>query len=310
MTDITAQLTWQPEVLRARPAAAPSRIVLGGMGGSALAGHALAFLDTKREVIVHESYDLPAHPPKDALYVAVSYSGNTEETLSFARAVRAQGLPLAAVTSGGVLAQFAEEAQAPLVRVPGGVQPRNALGYMLRAVLAVVGADALLAESATVRLDTEKLQTEATALAGKIQKATPVLYGATHTTVVLRIWQTMLNETAKMPTFVSAVPASNHYEIQSYDPQGPHAAFAKELLPTFVRDPKGDPRMEYRLEVLEAFLGEQGYHTARTILVGESTLEQLFGAWVCATQSAVDIATEGKVDPEGVPFTEAFKKRL
>ena len=56
-----------------------------GMGGSGFSGDiikALVFDEIKIPVEVVKGYDLPAFIGKDWLVMAVSYSGNTEETVS------------------------------------------------------------------------------------------------------------------------------------------------------------------------------------------------------------------------------------
>ena len=60
-------------------------IVVGGMGGSALAALLLkSWLksDITIPIEVLRSYDLPGYVSENTLFIASSYSGNTEETLS------------------------------------------------------------------------------------------------------------------------------------------------------------------------------------------------------------------------------------
>jgi glucose/mannose-6-phosphate isomerase len=307
MTSIDEQLAWEPKVERASSVPHTS-IVVGGMGGSALAGHALAFLETDVHVRIHESYDLPHTLTPSAVYVAISYSGNTEETLSFAHMAHERGLPLECIASGGKLAEFAEQNNLPLVRVPEGLQPRNALVYQLKALCALAGVQDVLAASATLALS--DVSAEADTLVSSMEGTVPVIYVGEHTWPIARVWKAQLNETAKIPAFASAVPMTNHFEIQSYDPTGPNAALAKNFLPVFVRDPKGDSRIEHRLEVLEGFLRERGYRTVSTALVGESRLEQFVNTLALAMQTAEKIALAHGTDPEQVPFVEEFKRKL
>ena len=63
----------------------PDKIVVTGLGGSAIGGDLLrTYLlgDLNIPVVVNRHYNLPAFVGKNTLLLAVSYSGNTEETLS------------------------------------------------------------------------------------------------------------------------------------------------------------------------------------------------------------------------------------
>ena len=58
-------------------------IIVGGMGGSRLPAEFFRAMFPALSVQVWKSYGLPPEAPKDALYIASSYSGNTREALSF-----------------------------------------------------------------------------------------------------------------------------------------------------------------------------------------------------------------------------------
>ena len=304
MIDYRAQLTWQPKV-EGPPPAAPKRVVVGAMGGSALAGYAAGFVDESREVRVHESYDEPKFESEDTLYIAVSYSGNPEETLSFAHAVQERRLPLTCVASGGKLAEFAQKVGVPLITVPSGEQPRNSLVYMLRAILKLLGNEALLKECESIELDEQSISAQAQKLAEQMHEKIPVIYTPARAEVAGRIWQAQLNESAKVPAFMRVVPASNHFDLEAYD-----SPLKEHLLPLFIHDPEGDPRVEKRLSVLEEFLGERGVKGARVELQGASALEACVHTWVLAIHTAHACAKARGVDPNKLLFVESFKKRL
>src|SRR5581483_11171420 len=109
----------------------PTRVLVVGMGGSAIGGDYLgawADAEGKLPILTSRAYELPSWVDADTLVVAVSYSGNTEETLaSFAQA-KAQGAMLAAVSTGARLEELAKSYHAPFARIPGAkMMPRAAL---------------------------------------------------------------------------------------------------------------------------------------------------------------------------------------
>ena len=89
---------------------AVSNIVVTGLGGSAIGGDLLRVYTAGRmavPVIVNRDYVLPEFVGPDTLVFAVSYSGNTEETLSAYEEARLRGASVVAVTTGGRLGELA-----------------------------------------------------------------------------------------------------------------------------------------------------------------------------------------------------------
>src|SRR5580704_14354910 len=110
------------------------QVVVLGMGGSGIAGDLMVavagpFLPVP--VVVVKSYDLPDFVGPGSLVFALSFSGDTEETVEAAGEAAGSGANVVAVTSGGELARLADEWGTPAVPVPGDIpQPRAALGAM------------------------------------------------------------------------------------------------------------------------------------------------------------------------------------
>src|SRR6266566_128983 len=106
------------------PAREARRIFLVGMGGSAIAGDVFAAWVADRckvPIQVVRDYRLPAYARSEDLLVAVSYSGNTEETMSAAMQGMQHGCRMVAVTSGGSLRDLARKKRVPIVDVPTGL---------------------------------------------------------------------------------------------------------------------------------------------------------------------------------------------
>ena len=305
---LQAQLSWTPVLEGAVPDASGS-IVVGGMGGSALPAYATRFLDSAFPVVVHGDYDLPEHATANALYAAISYSGDTAETLSFAKAAKARGLPLAAITSGGDLLSFARDAGVPFITVPAGVQPRNALVYLLRALLALTGREDLLAALAAAPLDAVSAEQDAKELAGALPGALPLFYASRKNGFLARTFKIHLNESAKMPAFANVFPELNHNEMQSFDTAAPEAlaALARFVLMT---DTDDDARVARRMTVFTELMRERGRSVTELALVGATRAEKLVRAWFTAYRTAHLLAEARGVDPDTVPLVEDFKNRL
>ncbi|MGH8103265.1 MAG: SIS domain-containing protein [bacterium] len=195
-----------------------------GMGGSAVGAMLLPNLfDHPPTIQVRSALGLKSRPPDHLLGVFVSYSGQTEETLSaYSQAGRLK-LRRAAVTSGGPLQAAADHDKVPCVMVPGGRPPRMALPFLLTANLAI-------AQEVTGKPLSKDLKAAATALnrakprvkKGAIETAEriiihdgiPMVWGVTGVTKAAAYrWRTQINENAKMLAFEHEFPELSHNEI-------------------------------------------------------------------------------------------------
>jgi len=105
-------------------------VVVAGVGGSAIGGHILGdwlLGDCPIPIYVSRGYHLPAFVDDDTLVFAISYSGNTEETLSAFKEAVGRSCQVIAITSSGSLLKLAAEKRVTTMRIPSGVQPRASL---------------------------------------------------------------------------------------------------------------------------------------------------------------------------------------
>ena len=281
-------------------------IIAGGMGGSGLAALSAQWLGAEG-VVSHRSYDLPTTVPEGALAVAVSYSGNTEETLSFADAVLERGMPLAVVTSGGALLERAKEHNLPHVSVPSGFVPRDALISLTRAFLTFTDTPALLdgvSVSESTALD-DTAATLADALAGSV----PLIYASTENALLAYLWKITFNETAKIPAFNNVFPEWNHNELQGIDPQGPLAA--TPLQPVLLSDSQDDARIAQRFDVFAQTYQERGGAAPLVVDAPDGNKASTFVYhWALVRTCAHLLAEKYGIEPDATPLIESFKKAL
>ncbi len=278
-------------------------LVVGGMGGSAFPAFVLRSLEANAYVIAHQDYGMPRHIPEGAQYIAVSYSGDTEETLSFAQTVLSEGLPLSVVTSGGKLLALAREYHLPYVRVPEGVVPREAILMLSRALLALVGQEHLFTLKEEIAY--ASAEEEGETLSNVLKDATPVFYSSTRNEVLARFGKIMMNETAKVPAFWNVFPELNHNELQGYAGEDTDALGA-----VFLMDASDSERVRLRMEHTEALLRKKGVRTVRVLLPSSSRAEAfLYGRWLLRHTARL-LAKAYDVDPDKTPLIDAFKREL
>jgi glucose/mannose-6-phosphate isomerase len=227
-----AQLRWAaeldvPEVER------HDDIVVAGMGGSGIAGDYVAAVTNELAVRAsgHKDYaPLPGWVTRvRPLVVGVSYSGNTEETLSVVGDAEGLGLPVVALTTGGTLKELAVGSHWPTVDIPGGIQPRAALGYLFGAALRVVGTASGSSDFVDDLNEAADLADEITtegsrgwrtaeALAAELGGRATIIYGGGIVSgTAAQRWKTQINENAKMPAWWSVLPELDHNEIVSWE---------------------------------------------------------------------------------------------
>jgi len=144
-------------------------IVYAGMGGSALAAQmSLTWPGYDRPFEIVRNYDIPAYVSSKTFFVASSYSGNTEETLSATLQAAEKGAQIAVIASGGKLADLAKEKGYPLATLPAGLQPRHAVFYNFRVLIVLLQKAGLLTK------DEAELAKAAEFLKGKVQAWLPI----------------------------------------------------------------------------------------------------------------------------------------
>ncbi len=126
-----------------RPIAIPdgplTAVVVLGMGGSAVAGAVLEALAERRStvpVVLSSGYECPRFVGAGTLVFAVSFSGETEETLEATAGALKTGAQVVALTGGGSLESLVTASGGPVLRIPPGIpQPRAGVGAMVAPLL-------------------------------------------------------------------------------------------------------------------------------------------------------------------------------
>ncbi len=320
--EIPQQLRWGAGL--AAPAPPTGRpVVLLGMGGSGMAA-AVAALEAEGSgsvVTTHRSYGLPAWAgPAGALIVAVSYSGNTEETLSGVEEALELRLPVVAVTSGGTLATIAANEAFPHVEVPGGLQPRAALGYQAAATVAALAGDGYIEQPTAVLEEAADVVTDLLGagdgpgaalgrdLAAATQGRIPIVYGG-HPVAALAAYRfkTQINENAKRPAWWGEVPEMNHNELQGWAEAG---ALRDCTGVIYLRDRYDHARIARRLDLMEVVLRDQAERLGTVISEGTSAVARFFSLCVVGDVMSVEMARRDGVDPTPVVELEGFKTQL
>lgn len=216
------------------PVGSIANIVHSGMGGSAL--WALLSTSWPEYIVPFEivrDYDVPAYVGEETLFIASSYSGNTEETLTTLGQAEIRKAKVVIITSGGKLAEIAKKKNYPLILLPNIDKPRYGALYGLKALVSLAkklnlvlipeAVDELtetavfLHESIKEWLPTVPAkQNQAKHLAQEIMGKSPVIYAGPLLAPASHKWKISFNENAKNIAWEYAFPEFNHNEFTGW----------------------------------------------------------------------------------------------
>src|SRR3989338_5601263 len=294
-----------------------SPIVICGMGGSASVGDLLnvwlrhEYLGVSQfEVLIYRDYHFPKLERKEGVWepliITISYSGNTEKTLSAYEQARKRQLPLIAMATGGKLKKLALHDGTPFIQIPKtNIQPRSSFGYQFGALIALLEKlDIFSHETQKVlelenALKPERLETDGKKIAKSMLGAIPLIYASDAWKELAHIIKIKFNEHAKTPAFWNYFPELNHNEM---------AGFAKRSTTNDKRqttkfhmimlEDSGDhPRTKKRIRLTVKLLAKKGIKSTFIPIRGASVLEKVFSTLLLGDWMAYYTATLRGVNP-------------
>lgn len=285
------------------------KIVVCGMGGSAVGGDLLkAYMrSSKIPIFVARDYKVPNFVDENTLVFAVSYSGNTEETLSAFEDASRKKAKIVAVTSGGQLGVMARRT----IKIPSGLQPRAALGYLFFPVLGVLANSGIVEVSSEeieemlgVLSKTEDFRQEGERLAKKIFGKTPLVYASEMFGAVAYRWKTQFNENSKSPAFTHIFSELDHNEIVGYQNMDKN-----KFISIFIRDFEDNGRIKRRMDITKEIISSR-VDVEEVFTKGSGLLARIFSGIYYADFASYYLALANKVDPSPVAVIENLKKKL
>lgn len=303
------------------------QIVICGLGGSAIGGDVLkALFGHKLEIpiLVSRSYTLPQLVNRRTLTFIISYSGNTEETLSAYREAIEREIPLISICSGGKLKELSKKDKIPCLLVPSGMPPRTTLGYLLIPILQILERLRLIAAknqdydellktlnnirnkyAPEVPLDKNPAKILSEKLLGKI----PLIYGVEgKTDVVAHRFKTQFNENSKVFAFWDVFPELNHNEIVAWGKEG--RVNLEQFYPLFIRDAEEGKRIKKRIEVTQSIIRERKIEWEEIWTEGKNPLTRVLSAIYKGDWLSFYLAIIQGVDPTPVKMIDLLKREL
>ncbi len=294
-----------------------SKLIVTGVGGSGIVGSYLGNLPYEYR------FTLPVIPVKDieipiglldqsTLVLAVSYSGNTPETLGSVKKALKHGATVKGVTSGGELVRLLGGGN--IVKIPPGYPPRASLPYLfIAAVKALVEwGVASISKDILTNLPRAMDASKAKVLeeARKVSKAVsshacsslfkgPIIVGCRkYYPLALRARQE-LAENSKMVSIAEEVPDAGHNLIVGYNVTG-------EDRLTLVLNVNEEPCST----ILNSYLEAYKLRYLPVNIPGDNMIEKLLmGSWIFGLAS-VYLANERGLDPTDISPIKEYRNRL
>jgi glucose/mannose-6-phosphate isomerase len=303
----------------------PQTIIVAGMGGSAIGGELLK--DWAKDKIavpieVCREYSLPAYADKKTLVFVVSYSGETEESLSiFLDAVKRKCM-VVCISSGGVLREFAEKLNIPHLRVPSGMAPRATLPYLFMPLPILLEKMGLISNVASEISETIKILRQVSdsnspkkpfkdnfskKLASNICGTVPTVYGFGSYRAVAQRLKTQFNENSKIPAKWESFPELDHNEIVGWEAVKELAKYFSVIL---IRDDDEPETMRQRIQATKDLMRKESVKVFEIHGIGKSMLAKMSSVICTGDFTSVYLAIMRGIDPTPVKTIVLLKEKM
>ena len=289
-----------------------SNVVVTGMGGSGIPGNILQGLlrDCKLPIVVNKDYTLPGFVNRNTIVFVISYSGNTEETISAYKEAKRKMATIVVLTSGGKLRDLARKDNVPLMIVPAGQPPRSAVAYFVFSMLMVLhnaGVAAVNIDEIKATMDALKntaFEKKAKNLAEEIRGKIPIIYAAAPLESVALRWKQEFNENAKIHSFYNTFSEMDHNELMAY----------KNAKDTFhiiiIKDERDNNQNKKRMDHLKKILKQRKIPVTELLLKGNKHMVKVFTALYTGSLLTYYLAKDMGEDPVETSLIEDLKKQL
>jgi glucose/mannose-6-phosphate isomerase len=303
-----------------RPGSDIRNILITGMGGSGIGANLVESLTFGRvpiPITVSKGYNIPQFVSPHTLFIACSYSGNTEETLAAVQKGLLKRAHIICVTSGGKMLELAKEYNLFYIQVPGGSpSPRAQLGYMMISLLYALYHTNLIGaafiketENAIEYLDRgeKAIQSEAELIAKKLRGKLPIIYCDERLKAMATRFQNQLNENSKQMAHVNTFPEMNHNEIVGW-------LFPENILQQsqviYLYSDHDHERVEKRMEICRDIFEKRSNPIIDIVAEGASLLEQYYYLIHLTDWISYYLAKENNVDPDTIDNINFLKDEL
>jgi glucose/mannose-6-phosphate isomerase len=303
-----------------RPGSDIRNVLITGMGGSGIGANIVESLTFGRvpiPITVCKGYNIPQFVSPHTLFIACSYSGNTEETLAAIQKAMLKRAHIICITSGGKMLEVAKEYNLYYIQFPNGHgSPRGQLGYMMISLLYalyhtnLIGA-AFIKETENsieyLNRGEKAIQAEAELIAKKLKGKLPIIYCDGRLQAMATRFQNQINENAKQIAHVNTFPEMNHNEITGW--RFPESVLLQAQV-VYLYSDHDHERVEKRMEICREIFEKRSNPIIDIVAEGASLLEQYYYLIHLIDWISYYLAKENNVDPDSLETVDFLKEEL
>ena len=294
-----------------------NKVFIAGLGGSGIGGDFVAAFikdECKVPVLVGKSYHLPAFIDENTLYIASSYSGNTEEVLHATTEAQKTGAQIVIIASGGKLLQLAQEKTYDCIALPPDYpSPRACLGFSMVAQLSIMHKLGIISRSALdqikssvdlLKYDQDEIKSKALKVAKLISGKTPIIYVSDRMEAVALRFKQQINENAKTLSWYNVIPEMNHNELVGWSEMHNDAAVI------YFRNKDDFKRNALRIDISKEIIAKHTHTVIEIFSKGQSLVEKSMyfthlGDWI-----SLYLAELKPVDPSEIKVIDFLKTEM
>lgn len=302
-----------------RPGSDIRNILITGMGASGIGANLVESLTFGRvpiPITVCKGYNIPQFVSPHTLFIACSYSGDTEETLAAIHKAMLKRAHIICITSGGKMLELAKEYNLYWIQLPSGSTPRGNLGYMLVSLLYALYHTNLIGaafiketENAIEYLNRgeKAIQSEAELIARKLKGKLPIIYCDERLKAMAMRFQNQINENAKQLAHVNTFPEMNHNEIAGW--QFPENILQQAQV-IYLYSDHDHERVEKRMEICRNIFEKKSNPIIDIVAEGASLLEQYYYLIHLIDWISYFLAKENGVESAPIEAIDYLKEEL
>jgi glucose/mannose-6-phosphate isomerase len=302
-----------------------NNVIINGLGGSAIGGDLLRSYtasEIKVPIYINRNYTLPAFAKKDTLAIISSYSGNTEETVTAFKKALARKCQIVCITSGGTVEKIAKKNGCLLIKIPGGLQPRCALGYSFFTLLILFTKLKFISDNSSeindVIINLEQALTEYTnvafaenealRIAAVLKDKLPIIYSSVDVLDIVNLrWRGQISENAKMLAYGNLFPEMNHNELVGWKL---NEDILKKTVVVFLEDAKDNPRIKMRMKITDKVFKKYTSNILHLNSDCKTELARIFDLIYLGDWVSYYLAILNEVNPTPVDAISYLKKQL
>ncbi len=288
-------------------------ITFVGMGGSGIPGDFFKTILEPKGIRVNivKDYHIPSYIDSGPIFL-VSYSGNTEETISSTKDAISKDLECVSITTNGVLSQLSQVNNLPLVFIPKGITPRASMGYFIGVIFRILdnsdyfdeGKSSLIYYLSTL-LKKPHLRNNGKELAKRIGSKIPLVYTSNKFSSVGYRWKCQFNENSKRMSFFNTFSEMNHNELMGYNNFDPDLFYV-----VILRDEEDSPRIVRRMDAFKDILKERGIKVSILKITGNNFISRALSGILIGDWASYYLAKSDDIDPSDTSLIERFKEDI